>query len=87
MNRPRTVCIKKTEISRRTIFNIYDILEDPYEKRCFDVVVHDDNFNSVSAFGVTDGKQHSLSVDDTEAIIEKYGLKDIRESYTVRWWI
>ena len=69
----------------RTIFNITDILHDPPEERCFDVVVHDGNFNSVSAFEVIDDKQHSLSIEDTEAIIEKYKLKDIQKTYTVMW--
>ena len=77
--------IKKTKMAGRTIFNITDILHDPPEERCFDVVVHDGDFNSVSAFEVIDDKQHSLSIEDTEAIIEKYKLKDIQKTYTVMW--
>ena len=69
----------------RTIFNITDILHDPPEERVFDVVVRDGNFNSVSAFEVIDDKKHSLSIEDTESIIEKYKLKDIQKTYTVRW--
>ena len=85
MNRPWSVYIKKTKMAGRTIFNITDILHDPPEERCFDGVVHDGDFNSVSAFEVIDDKQHSLSIEDTEAIIEKYKLKDIQKTYTVRW--
>lgn len=75
--------IKKTEMPGRTIFNITDILNDPPEERDFDVVVHDGDFNSVIAFEIIDDKQHSLSVEDTEAIIEKYKLKDIQKTFTV----
>ena len=85
MNRPWSVYIEKIEMPGRTIFNITDILHDPPEERCFDVVVHDGDFNSVSAFEVIDDKQHSLSIEDTEAIIEKYKLKDIQKTYTVMW--
>ena len=85
MTRPWAAYIKKTEIPGRTIFNITDILHDPPEERCFDVVVHDGDFNSASAFEVIDDKQHSLSIEDTEAIIEKYKLKDIQKTYTVMW--
>ena len=85
MTRPWAAYIKKTKIAGRTIFNITDILHDPPEERCFDVVVHDGDFNSVSAFEVIDDKQHNLSIEDTEAIIEKYKLKDIQKTYTVRW--
>ena len=85
MNRPWSVYIKKTEMPGRTVFNIADILHDPPEERDFDVVVHDGNFNSVSAFEIIDDKQHSLSIEDTEDIIEKYKLKDIQATYTVRW--
>ena len=85
MTRPWAAYIKKTKMAGRTIFNIADILHDPPEERCFDVVVHDGNFNSVSAFEVIDDKQHSLSIEDTEAIIEKYKLKDIQKTYTVMW--
>ena len=85
MTRPWAAYIKKTKMAGRTIFNITDILHDPPEERCFDVVVHDGDFNSVSAFEVIDDKQHSLSIEDTEAIIEKYKLKDIQKTYTVMW--
>ena len=85
MNRPWSVYIKKTETPGGTVFNIADILHDPPEERDFDVVVHDGDFNSVSAFEIIDDKQHSLSIEDTEDIIEKYKLKDIQATYTVRW--
>ena len=85
MTRPWAAYIKKTEMLGRTIFNITDILHDPPEERFFDVVVCDGNFNSASAFEVIDDKQHSLSIEDTETIIEKYKLKDIQKTYTVRW--
>lgn len=85
MTRPWAAYIKRTKILGRTIFNITDILHDPPEERFFDVVVRDGNFNSASAFEVIDDKQHSLSIEDTEAIIEKYKLKDIQKTYTVRW--
>lgn len=85
MNRPWSAYIEKTEIPGRTIFNITDTLNDPYEERFFDVVVHDGDFNSANAFESIDDKQHSLSIEDTEAIIEKYKLKDIQETYSVRW--
>ena len=85
MTRPWAAYIKKTEILGRTVFNITDILNDPPEERDFDVVVHDGNFNSASAFEVIDDKQHSLSIEDTETIIEKYKLKNIQKTYTVRW--
>lgn len=85
MSRPWAVYIKKTEIPGRTIFNITDVLSDPHEERFFDVVIHNGDFNSGSAFEVIDDKQHSLSIEDMEAIIEKYKLKDIQETYTVRW--
>lgn len=85
MTRPWSVYIKKTKILGRTIFNITDILHDPPEERDFDVVVHDGDFNSVSAFEIIEDKRHSLSIEDTEAIIEKYKLKDIQETYSIRW--
>ena len=85
MTRPWAAYIKKTKIPGRTIFNITDILHDPPEERFFDIVVHNGNFNSVSAFEVIDDKQHSLNIEDAEAIIEKYKLKDIQKTYTVRW--
>ena len=85
MTRPWAAYIKKTKIAGRTIFNITDILHDPPEERFFDVVVHNGDFNSVSAFEIIDDKQHSLSIEDTEAVIEKYKLKDIQKTYTVRW--
>lgn len=85
MNRPWSVYIEKTEMQGRTVFNIIDVLEDPHEERCFEVVVHNGNFKSVNAFEVIDDKQHSLSVEDTEAIIEKYKLKDIPGTYNIRW--
>lgn len=86
MKRPWIVNIKKTEITGRTIFNITYIRCDPEEKQYFDVVVHNNNFNSVSAFEVIDDKQHSLSIEETEALIEKFKLKNIRETFTTRWW-
>ena len=85
MTRPWSAYIKKTEIPGRTVFNIIDTLEDPYEERCFEVVVRNKDFNSVNAFEVIDDKQHSLSIEDTESIIEKYKLKDIQETYSIRW--
>lgn len=85
MTRPWSAYIKKTEIPGRTVFNITDLLDDPYEERCFEVVVHDGNFNSVNAFEVIDDKQHILSIEDAEAIIEKYKLKDIPATYNIRW--
>lgn len=85
MTRPWSAYIKKTEIPGRTVFNITDVLEDPYEERCFEVVVRNKDFNSVNAFEVIDDKRHSLSIEDTEAIIEKYKLKDIQVTYSIRW--
>ena len=85
MKRPWAVDIKKTEITGRTIFNIIYIRNSPYEVQYFDVVVHNNNFNSVSAFEVIDDKQYSLTIEDTEALIEKFKLKDIRETFTSRW--
>lgn len=85
MNQQRAVYIKKTEITGRTIFNITDVLSDPHEERFFDVVIHDGDFNSANAFEVIDDKQHSLSIEETEALIEKFKLKNIRETFTTRW--
>lgn len=85
MNRPWSVYIEKTEIPGRTVFNIIDVLEDPHEERCFEVVVRNGNFKSANAFEIIDDKQHSLSIEDTEAIIEKYKLKDIPATYNIGW--
>nr|DAE25224.1 MAG TPA: hypothetical protein [Siphoviridae sp. ctWWc42] len=85
MKRPWIINIKKTEIVGRTIFNITEARDNPHEVQYFDVVVHNNNFNSASAFEVINDKQYSLSIEDTEALIEKYKLKDIRETFTTRW--